>query len=90
LVLKYYYRLDVDAIKPSSHVAKVPERVFLFLHGKLDTSIYPSESKELLAISNPKSKLIIFPNAKHLETYKSDPALFRLNVYSFLKENLGE
>jgi fermentation-respiration switch protein FrsA (DUF1100 family) len=89
-VLKYYYHIDVDAVKPASHVAAVPERIFLYLHGGLDDLIYPSESKELLAISNPKSKLVIFPNGKHIETYKSNPVLYRLSVFTFLKLNLSQ
>jgi pimeloyl-ACP methyl ester carboxylesterase len=88
-ILRYAYQIDVNAIQPALHVAKVPQRVFLYLHGGLDTSIYPLESKELLAISNPKSKLVIFPNGKHIETYKNDPELYRKTVFPFLLQNLG-
>jgi fermentation-respiration switch protein FrsA (DUF1100 family) len=47
------------------------------------------ESEKLLSIANPKSKLVIFPNGKHIETYKSDPALYRKTVFPFLLDNLG-
>ena len=87
-ILKYIYNIDLDSIKPSEHVAIIPERIFLFLHGGLDTSIYPLESRELLTIANPKSKLVIFPKGKHIETYKSDPDLYRKTVFSFLSESI--
>jgi fermentation-respiration switch protein FrsA (DUF1100 family) len=89
-VLKNTYGVDLDKIKPADHIMLVSERVFLYLHGGRDTSIYPVNSEKLLAISNPKSKLVIFPNGKHVETYKSDPRKYRDVVYSFLKDQLGK
>lgn len=88
-VLRVFYHLDFDKIQPAAHVKLVPQRVFLYLHGELDTSIYPTESKALWAISNPQSKLVYFPNGKHIETYKSDPSLYRKLVFTFLQESLG-
>jgi uncharacterized protein len=89
-ILKTVYQVDVDSIKPSDHVALVPGRVFLYLHGGKDTSIYPWNSEQLLAVSNPKSELVIFPNGKHIETYKSDPQKYRDTVFPFLEEQLGK
>ncbi len=87
-ILKHLYGIDFSQIQPAEHILKAPERIFLYLHGALDTTIYPVESKKLLAISNPNSRLVVFPNATHVQTYKSDPGLYRQKVFSFLSQNL--
>lgn len=88
--LKVLYGIDIDVIKPISVVQEVPNRVFLFLHGAKDSTIPVTEAKDLLSKANPKSKLVIFPNGEHVETYKSDPQMYRNVVFPFLNEELGK
>lgn len=89
-ILKNYYKIDVSSVQPGLHIKNEPGRVFLFLSGGLDTTIPPENSVILLKLANPQSKLVIFPNAEHVETYKSDPKLYRDAVFSFLSQNLGK
>lgn len=85
-ITKYVYGVDLDKIRPIDHVANVPDRSFLYLHCEHDVSITPLNSKELLAKSNPKSKLVLFPKGGHIETYKKNPEMYRKEVFGFLDE----
>lgn len=85
---KLLYGFDISTVKPSEKIKLVPERVFLFLHGKLDPTIPLSNSQELLKLANPNSKLVIFANGEHIETYKTNPDLYRSEVFSFLRQEL--
>jgi pimeloyl-ACP methyl ester carboxylesterase len=79
----------IGEVKPIEKLSLVPERKFLYLHGELDDLFPVEESKKLLEASNPESKLIIFPKGNHVETFKSDPELYRKEVLSFLSSELG-
>lgn len=84
------FGLNIGAVKPIEKLSLVPDRRFLYLHAELD-EIFPStEGRKLLDASNSNSKLVVFPNAKHIETYKSDPSLYRKEVFSFLESELVE
>lgn len=83
------FGLDVSGIKPIEKLSLVPERKFLFLHGRLDETIPVEEGQKLFEASNPESKLVIFPNGDHIETFKSDPDLYRKEVFGFLSNELG-
>ncbi|MDP2671727.1 MAG: alpha/beta fold hydrolase [bacterium] len=86
---KTFFGADFAAIKPIEKVKLVPSRKFLYLHTTNDHSVLPKESEELLASSNSGSKLVLFPDGGHIETYKKNPALYRDQVYKFLDEELG-
>lgn len=88
-VTKKFFGVDIASIRPIDHVAKVPSRVFLYLHCANDTSIPPENSKKLLAVSNPKSRLVLFPNCGHIETYKKNPNLYRAKVFTFLEKQFN-
>lgn len=85
-IAKFAFGLDIDKIQPIDHVVNVPNRSFLYLHCENDTSITPLNSKELLAKSNPQSKLVMFPKGGHIETYKKNPEMYRKEVFSFIAE----
>jgi len=87
---KILFGVDLDAVKPMEKIKLVPERVFLFLHGALDTSVLPSNSQTLLSLANPDSKLVLFPNGKHIETYKTDPELYLEEVFPFLEGGFNQ
>ena len=82
--------LKIGEVKPIEKLSLVPERRFLYLHGEQDEIFPETESKKLLESSNSSSKLVIFHNARHIETFKSDPDLFRKEVLEFLEEELGD
>lgn len=86
LMTKMAFGVDIASIRPIDHLAKVPNRTFLYLHCVNDTSVPPENSKELLAKSNAKSKLVLFPTGGHIETYKKNAELYRKEVFSFLDE----
>lgn len=90
LLVKYVYHVDLDTIQPLTTVAAVPNRNFLFLHGAQDQLIPLSNSQEILKQANSASKLVIFPNAEHVETYKSDPQKYRDAIFPFLKAELAK
>lgn len=83
---KQVFGVDIATMRPIDHLAKVPNRAFLYLHCINDTSITPDNSKELLSKSNPKSRLVLFPIGGHIETYKKNPDLYRKEVFNFLDE----
>ena len=87
-LMQTIYHVDVATINPIAHIKNIPNRKFLFLHAELDQTIPFSQSQELLQNSNPESKLILFPQGSHVETYKSDPERYRDNVFSFLAQEL--
>lgn len=84
------FGLNINGVKPIEKMPQVGERNFLFLHGGLDETFPVEESKKLLAAANPASKLVVFPNGNHIETFKSDPKLFRKEVFDFLEQELGD
>lgn len=84
------FGLKIGEVKPIDKLTLVPERKFLFLHGGLDETIPVEESKKLATSANPESKLVIFPDGKHIETFKSDPDLYRKEVLGFLSRELGQ
>lgn len=87
---KTLFGVDIAQVRPLDKVKLVPKRRFLFLHGSLDTSITPDNSQQLQAAANPESQLVLFPHGRHLETYKTDPDLYRQVVYSFLADQLNQ
>ena len=82
------FSLKIGEVKPIEKLPSVTERKLLYLHGALDETIPVGESRKLLEASNPQSKLVVFPNGKHIETFKSDPDLYRNEVFEFLKSEL--
>lgn len=87
---KIAFGVDINSIRPIDKISLDPNRKYLFLHGALDKTIPPKNSKDLLKIASKESKLVLFENGDHIETYKSDPALYRSVVYTFLESELGK
>ena len=86
---KVAFGVDINSIRPIDKIGLDPNRKFLFLHGALDETIPPINSEELLKAANKSSQRVVFANGNHIETYKSDPALYRSVVYNFLAKELG-
>lgn len=86
---KILFNINLDIINPIDTIVRAPETEFLFLHGEKDTVIPIENSRELLAHSNPKSRLVTFPNAAHVQTFKTDPELYKKEVFGFLSSQLG-
>ncbi len=87
---KIFFNLDIDQINPIDKIILVPNRKFLFLHAEKDEGIPLQNSQELLSNANKDSKLVVFPNAGHVATYKSNPTLYRKEVFNFLERELGK
>jgi fermentation-respiration switch protein FrsA (DUF1100 family) len=86
LAAKVAYHIDINTINPVDQLAKVPNRVFLFLVGAKDNYVSPENSNELLKAANPASKLVIFPSAGHAHTYRSDPDLYLKTINKFFDQ----
>ncbi len=86
---KVLFGADLSVIRPIDKIKLAPERKFLFLHGAKDETIPIQNSQELLTAANKESRLVVFDNGSHIETYKSDPDLYRKEVYSFLETELA-
>lgn len=85
---KTFFDIDVASVRPIDTVKNVPNRIFLFLHGAKDSLIPVANSKELLKNSNPKSTLVIFPGARHVQTFKTNSKLYNTSVFDFLDSQL--
>ena len=83
------FGLKIGEVKPIDKLPSVPERKFLYLHGELDETIPVGESRKLLEASNPQSNLVIFSKGNHIETFKSNPVLYKKEVFGFLDSELG-
>lgn len=81
------YKIDVDAVRPIDYISTLRETPLLFLHGENDTLIPPQNSADLLARVN-KGERVLFPGAKHVETFKTNPALYKQVVSEFFTKNL--
>ncbi|MEX0622141.1 MAG: alpha/beta hydrolase [Candidatus Woykebacteria bacterium] len=87
---KTFFGVDLSIIRPIDKIKLAPKRKFLFLHGAQDETIPLKNSQELLADANKKSRLVVFYKGSHIETYKSDPDLYRKEVYSFLEKGFQQ
>lgn len=85
---KYFLSIDIPSVRPIDKIKEDTNRKLLFLHGEDDTLITPSNSLHLQQLSNPASKRVVFKNAGHVQTYKTNPELYKESVYSFLKDEL--
>lgn len=82
LAAKILYKIDIDKVRPIDFIASLKDTPLLFLHGENDTLIPPNNSFELLSKVN-KGTRVLFPNAKHVETFKTDPGLYKQVVSEF-------
>jgi len=87
---KIFFDVDIGKAKPIEKIALDPERKLLFLHGAKDETTPLENSKQLLTLANKESKLVVFEEGRHIETYKSDPDLYRKEVFGFLETELAE
>jgi fermentation-respiration switch protein FrsA (DUF1100 family) len=85
---KVFFGADFYSIRPIDKLKLVPERKFLYLNTIHDETTPIQDSEELLAASNPTSRLVKFPEGGHIETYKKNPVLYREEVFGFLASEL--
>ncbi len=87
---KFLFGVDLSRIKPIEKISLDSNRKLLFLHGRLDKTTPLKNSEELLQKSINGSQLVVFEQGSHIETYKSDPDLYRKEVYQFLESEVGK
>lgn len=87
LAAQALYKIDVDFVRPIDYIDVLKETPLLFLHGGSDTLIPPQNSADLLAHVN-KGERVLFPGAKHVETFKTNPELYKQVVSDFFTKNL--
>jgi fermentation-respiration switch protein FrsA (DUF1100 family) len=86
---KVFFGVDVYSVKPIDKISLDNKRKLLFLHGKLDQTTPVINSETLIKKAGKGSRLILFEEGSHIETFKSDPKLYRKEVYSFLESELS-
>lgn len=87
-IVRFVFNAPLTSDMPIVNIKKTPERVYLFLHGGDDNFIPISNSQELLAAANKKSKLVIIPNATHVHTYRTNPKLYMNTISAFFSAEL--
>ena len=83
--LRIIYHYSFYEVKPITglHNNLTP---ILFIHGENDDFILPSHSKKMYEACNLCHKELFFiPNAKHAESYESDPQQYATVVHAFLE-----
>lgn len=88
LITALVFNTNFAAINPIDIVKQNPTRRILFLHGENDETIPVADAYALKAAANPQSELVVFPNAHHVQTYKTNPTLYKEKVFGFLQEEL--
>lgn len=81
------YKINVDFVRPIDYIDTLKDTPLLFLHGGSDTLIPPQNSADLLSRVN-KGERVLFPGAKHVETFKTNPELYKQVVGDFFSKNL--
>lgn len=89
-VLKHFWNINLDLLRPVDKIAAAKNKDLLLLHGDRDVTVALAESQRLLSVAGPGSKLVIFPGAKHVASYRSDPDLFRKEVFGFIDKSWGK
>ncbi len=87
---KIFFGVDFNSIRPIDKLKLIPERKFLFLNTIHDETTPPNDSEELLKASNNESRLVLFPEGGHIETFKKNPHLYRKEVYGFLQQEFSQ
>lgn len=87
LAAKTFYNIDVDVVRPIDQLSAFKKTPLLFLHGEKDTLIPPQNSADLLTHVD-KGERVVFSNANHIETFKTNPDLYKQVVGDFFNKNL--
>ena len=77
---------------PEKNVHEISPRACLFIHAERDTMVPLSEAESFYALAKEPKKLIVLPNANHVDVYEPrSPDTFKVvigHMKDFLKENL--
>ena len=75
---------------PEKNVHKISPRACLFIHAERDTMVPLSESQSFYALANEPKRLVVLPNANHVDVYEPrDPQTFNV-VIGHMKEFFAE
>jgi pimeloyl-ACP methyl ester carboxylesterase len=85
---KKFSGLDLEKLKPIDKISEIDEPI-LFLHAEKDDVFFLEDAKKV-AIIRSESKFVTFKGAEHIHTYRSDPDLWKNEVFGFLKDNLRD
>ncbi|MEY2620844.1 MAG: hypothetical protein RIT26_664 [Pseudomonadota bacterium] len=77
---------------PEKSVHLISPRACLFIHAERDTMVPLSEAQSFYQLAHEPKKLIVLPNANHVDVYEPrNPKTFKVvigHMKAFLKENL--
>ena len=77
---------------PEKNAHKISPRACLFIHAERDTMVPLSEAQSFYASAREPKRLIVLPNANHVDVYEPrNPKTFKVvigHMKDFLKENL--
>lgn len=81
------YGIDPASVRPIDKISILSNTPLLFLHGGKDDLILPFNSEQLLSKVH-NGQRVVFPDAKHVQTYKSNKELYLETVSEFFSNNL--
>jgi fermentation-respiration switch protein FrsA (DUF1100 family) len=88
-VVKIFFGVDLNAVRPVEAVAKIAPRPILFIHSAGDTFVPLDDAYKLLdAARNPEDELWVAPNADHVQAYLKNKTEYIDRVTSFFGEAL--
>lgn len=82
------YNINVDAVRPIDYVISFRDTPLLFMYGTNDDLIPPKGNTDVLIKMVNNAKLVKFEGAKHVETFKTNPELYKKEVLDFFSKNL--
>lgn len=88
LYAKLLFHIDVASVRPIDQMSYLKNTPLLFLHGADDTLIIPQNTLDLASKANDATR-VVFPGAKHTESFKTNPELYKQLIGDFFEKNLS-
>ncbi len=90
-IAKAAYGVDFDEVKPLATVGRIAPRPIFFIHGESDDTV-PVESALRLyhSTDNPRNRLWVVPEARHVSSYRARPEEYITKVAAFFDQPLKQ
>lgn len=79
--------ISLDELRPIDNISQAACPV-LVMSGSLDERTTAAETKALFSAAREPKKLVLFPDAAHVDLYSNAPDLYKQTVLEFLRERL--
>jgi len=89
LVLKVWYGIDLNSVRPVDAVGRIAPRPILFIHGQADNYFPSTHANRLYEASNNASNQVwLVPDAGHIQSYKTAPLEYLERITTFFEQEL--